>query len=347
MLDVQENRFKNKEKHLSCYDMMKLITPLKNDGEHTWLYEVSNSSLQETCKDLNDTYQRVFKKLLKKPHYKSRKLSKPKFPLRSDGFYFKNSKQIYVRKIGLIKYRTDFLFKNGRNCTFYNPRISCDGNRWFLSFSMECENQTSILTSKQMGIDLGVKELAVVAIDDDKIIFHNINKSARVRKLESEQKRLQRNISRKYESGRVGLRYVKTNNIRKQEDKLRKVYRRIANIRHNYIHQTTHALVSMLPKRIVMEDLNVKGLMKNKYLAKSIQGQCWYKFIRQMRYKCAWSGIEFIQVDRFYPSSKVCSCCGAIKKDLKLKDRTYVCNECGFIIDRDFNAAINLSRYVA
>lgn len=96
-----------------------------------------------------------------------------------------------------------------------------------------------------------------------------------------------------------------------------------------------------------MEDLNVIGMMKNTHLAKALQQQCLSEFIRQMKYKCEWSGIEFMQVDRFYPSSKMCSCCGAIKKDLKLRDRTYICNECGAVIDRDFNAALNLSRYVA
>ena len=122
---------------------------------------------------------------------------------------------------------------------------------------------------------------------------------------------------------------------------------RITNIRHNYIHQTTHALVAMMPKAVVMEDLNVSGMMKNKHLSKAIGEQCWYEFIRQMKYKCEWSGIEFVQADRFYPSSKTCSSCGNIKHDLKLSDRTYTCPECGFTLDRDVNAAINLMRYAA
>lgn len=102
----------------------------------------------------------------------------------------------------------------------------------------------------------------------------------------------------------------------------------------------------MLPKRITMEDLNVKGMMKNRHLSSSIAKQCFYEFIRQMRYKCEWNGIEFVQAPRMYPSSRTCSCCGAIKRDLKLNDRTYVCNDCGLTIDRDYNAAINLMRYV-
>lgn len=140
---------------------------------------------------------------------------------------------------------------------------------------------------------------------------------------------------------------MKTNNIVKLEDKLRHTHARMANIRNNYIHQTTHTLVSKLPCRVVMEDLNVTGMMKNRHLSKAIQEQCFHEFLRQMQYKCEWNGIEFVQVGRFYPSSKTCSGCGTIKADLKLNDRTYHCEHCGLTIDRDYNAAVNLSRYVA
>ena len=123
------------------------------------------------------------------------------------------------------------------------------------------------------------------------------------------------------------------------------MYASLSNIHSNYIHQTTHTLVSFLPKRVVMEDLNILGMMKNRHLSMAVQDQRLCEFIRQMKYKCEWNGIEFIQADRFYPSSKTCSCCGNVKKDLKLKDRTFVCSECGFTLDRDLNAAINLMRY--
>lgn len=113
----------------------------------------------------------------------------------------------------------------------------------------------------------------------------------------------------------------------------------------NYVHQVTHVLVSMLPMRVVMEDLDVSGMMKNRHLSRAIQEQCFFEFLRQMRYKCEWNGIKFLQADRFYPSSKTCSCCGAIKHGLKLSDRIFVCTECNTVIDRDYNAAINLMRY--
>ena len=131
----------------------------------------------------------------------------------------------------------------------------------------------------------------------------------------------------------------------KSEKQLLKINHRLTNIRHNYLHQVTSEIISRKPKFIVLEDLNVKGMMKNKHLAKAVQEQCFYEFYRQIQYKCNWNNIEFITADRYYPSSKMCSCCGNIKKDLKLKDRTYICAECGNIIDRDYQASVNLKRY--
>ena len=133
----------------------------------------------------------------------------------------------------------------------------------------------------------------------------------------------------------------------REEEKASRLYQRIADIRQNYIHQATHSLVSLLPYRVVMEDLNVKGMMKNRHLAKAIAEQGFAEVIRQMQYKCEDRGIEFVQADRFYPSSKTCSNCGCVKHNLKLSDRTFVCEECGAVIDRDYNAAINLMRYAA
>ena len=131
----------------------------------------------------------------------------------------------------------------------------------------------------------------------------------------------------------------------KAEKDLLKLYNKISNIRDNYIHQATHEIITLRPKQVIMEDLNVTGMMKNRHLSRAVQEQNLNKFLTYMKYKCEWNGIEFIQVDRFYPSSKMCSNCGSIKKDLKLSDRTYICPECGTVIDRDLNAAINLEHY--
>lgn len=344
MLELQEKRYKNDEKHLSRFDLIKCLTPLKQEQERIWLKEVANTSLQIVCTDLSKSYDTFFKKQSGSPKFKSRKHSKLNFPTRYDTLWF-NENQVNIEKVGKVAYKTDREIPLGRGNKFTNPRVSYQNDKWLLTFGIECENQTPKLTDKPMGIDLGIKETMTVAYGDECIVFHNINKNRKVRLMKKQMKHLQRSISRKYEANRQGNKYIKTRNIERAEGKLRKMYARLANIRNNYIHQCTHKLVSLLPCRVVMEDLNVQGMMKNRHLSKAIQEQCFYEIIRQMKYKCEWNGIPFYQVDRFYPSSKTCSCCGCIKSDLKLSDRTYICSECGTVIDRDLNAAINLQRY--
>ena len=197
------------------------------------------------------------------------------------------------------------------------------------------------LTDVSLGIDLGLKELAICSNGK---VYKNINKSYVVRKIEKRLKRLQKQVSRKYEQNKKGKEYVKTKNIIKLEKQIQQVYRRLANIRSNYLHKTTTSIVKTKPYRVVIEDLNVKGMMKNKHLSDAIRKQGFYEFKRQLEYKCKFRGIQLVVADRFYPSSKTCSQCGEIKKDLKLKDRVYKCS-CGLSIDRDLNASINLSRY--
>lgn len=347
MLALQEERHQNGEKHLSGFDMNNLLKPLKNDGEHEWLKEVPNASLQRSCGDLAEAYGRGFKKISRFPKFKSKKRTQAAYPVRCDGVHFLDVNFVKIEKLGKVRYKTDFVLPKGRGVKFSNPRISNKNGKWFLSFGMECENQAPALNDYSLGIDLGIKETIVVAYGDEQLVFHNINKSRKVKQLKLRMKYLQRSISRKYEVNKQGNTFVKTNNIARQEDKLRKMYSRLTGIRMNYIHQSTHQLVSLLPYRVVMEDLNVQGMMKNKHLSKAIQEQCFYEIIRQMKYKCEWNGIEFIQADRFYPSSKTCSNCGCIHKGLTLKDRTFICPECGFTIDRDYQAALNLSRYAA
>lgn len=348
MLAKQEELYKQGEKHLSGFDMINLLSPMKKQEEYKWMCEVSNISLCTICRDLDKAYKMFFKKTSGFPKFKSRKKSKPNFPIRTDTLYFKDDKVLNIEKIGKVMYKTDFVFEYGRNaCKFTNARVSYINGKWMLSFGMECENQVRELNDISMGIDLGVKDLAIVEYNGQPLVFHNINKSKQMRNIGKRMKHLQRSISRKYEANRTGKKYNKTKNIERQEERLRILRARQSNIRRNYLHQTTHKLVSLLPKRIVMEDLNVQGMMKNRHLSKAVQEQCFYEFIRQIEYKCAWNGIELVKADRFYPSSKTCSGCGCIKKDLKLSDRTYHCSDCGLTIDRDYNAAINLSRYVA
>ena len=348
MLAEQIRRYESGEKHMSAFDMNKALTPLKKQTEYAWLNEVGSNTLYRVCADVASAYKAFFAKRAKRPRFKSRKKSKPSFPLRdSAGYVWFDSSEVHLPSIGKVRYRTDFDLPLGRDTKLCNPRISYRGNKWFLSFGLECENQAPELNDYSMGIDLGVKETMVVAYGDQQLIFHNINKGSKMRNLQKSITHLQRTISRKYEANRVGRAYTKTNNIIREEEKLRKLYERQIGIRMNYIHQSTHQLISLLPRCVVMEDLNVSGMTKNRHLAKAIQQQCFHEIIRQMKYKCEWNGIEFMQADRFYPSSKTCSNCGCVHKGLKLRDRTFVCPECGFTIDRDYQAALNLSRYAA
>jgi putative transposase len=151
--------------------------------------------------------------------------------------------------------------------------------------------------------------------------------------------------NKKNKNNKEYKKFSKTNNILKIEKQIKKVYKKISNIRNNYIHQCTIKLIKFFPKRIIMEDLNVIGMMKNKHLSRAIQEQCFFEFERQIKYKSEWNGIKFILANRFFPSSKTCSNCKFVKKDLKLKDRIYTCKHCGFVIDRDINASINLMNY--
>ena len=236
------------------------------------------------------------------------------------------------------------LAEHGRiptDCKYCNPRIKYDGLNWYITVGIEYEDSTTLLSNEGIGIDLGIKDSAICS---DGNTYKNINKLQKIKKLEKRKRRLQRSISRKYEKNKKVGSYCKTSNIIKGEKELLKLNHRLTNIRQNYLHQTTTEIVKTKPSYIVLEDLNVKGMMKNRHLSKAVQQQGFREFRRQIEYKSAWNNIPVIIADRFFPSSKLCSCCGNIKKDLKLSDRIYKC-ECGNVIDRDYQAALNLKRY--
>ena len=214
-----------------------------------------------------------------------------------------------------------------------------DGIDWFVCVGIEFENNKEIPVNEGIGIDLGVKDLAICS---DGNTYKNINKTQKINKLEKRKRRLQRKISKKYLINKKGDSYCKTRNIIKSEKELLKLNHRLTNIRNDYLHKTTSSIINRKPKFISIEDLNVSGMMKNKHLSKAIQQQKLYEFRRQLEYKTRWNDIELRIIDRHFPSSKLCHECGAIKKDLKLKDRVYVCEECGNVIDRDYNASLNL-----
>jgi len=342
-ISYQMNRYKNNEKHLSGYDLRKVFANLKQQEEYIWLKEISSHTIGEVCLDLDNAYKRFFKKQNGYPKFKKKNKCKNSFPVRQDTFYFKNN-YVIIEKIGKVKYQTNYNLPQGRNLMgkFTDPRIKYKNNKWILCFGIECNKQTQILTNNSMGIDLGVKDLAIISCGNEFKVFKNINKTKYIKNINKHLKHAQRRISKKYNTNGN---WDKSNNILKTEKRVKQLYNKLSNIRNNYIHQITRQLINLLPYRVVMEDLNISGMMKNKHLSKAIQEQCFYEFIRQMKYKCEEYGIEFVQADRWYPSSKTCSNCGFIKKDLKLSDRVFICPECGFEIDRDKNASLNLMNY--
>ena len=348
-LGREQENYKNGGKFISDGDLRKEFTQLKKTDDYAWLNNVSNNVTKQAIKDACEAYRDFFKGYTKFPRFKSKKHSVQKFyqdnvkiqftdtHVKVEGFA--TSKKKNKQKLNWIR-----LAEHGRiptDCKYCNPRIKYDGVNWWITVGVEYEDCTEIPSSEGIGIDLGIKDLSICS---DGSTYKNINKTQRVKKLEKRKRRLQRSISRKYEKNKKGGSYCKTSNIIKSEKELLKLNHRLANIRQNYLHQSTTEIVKTKPSYIVLEDLNVKGMMKNRHLSKAIQQQCFGEFRRQIEYKSAWNNIPVIIADKFFPSSKLCSCCGNIKKDLKLSDRIYKC-ECGNVIDRDYQASLNLKRY--
>ena len=330
-------------------ELRREFTRLRNSDEYAWLRNVSNNVTKQAVKDACTAYKNFFKGLQGYPRFKSRKRSMPKFyqdnikirytdtHVKFEGF--SSSKKKNKQKLNWVR-----LAERGRiptDAKYMNPRVSFDGIHWWISVCVESTDCRMQLSESGIGIDLGIKESAVCS---DGSRYRNINKTQTVKKLEKRRGRLQRSISRKYEKNKEGGSYCKTKNIIKSEKLLLKVNHRLTNIRKNYLHQTTSEIVNRKPRFICIEDLNVRGMMKNRHLSKAVQDQGFFEFRKQLEYKCNARGIRLITADRFYPSSKLCSCCGAIKKDLKLSDRVYKC-VCGNVMDRDLQAALNLRAY--
>lgn len=348
----QEENFKNGGKFIPDKELRKEFTQLKKQEQYKWLNNVSNNVTKQAIKDCCEAYKKFFNGLGKHPKFKSKKHSSPKFYQDTDKIQFTethvkfegfaDSKKKNKQKLNWIRLAERNRIPFGKDIKYINPRCSFDGLNWFISVGLEIRDNCEIPTNDGIGIDVGIKDLAICS---DGNIYKNINKTKKVKKLKKTKKRLQRQVSRKYENSRVGKIYKKTNNIIKLEKRILKLNHKLSNIRNNYIHQTTTEIINREPMFIAIEDLNIQGMMKNKHLSKAIQEQCLYEFRRQIEYKSLWNNIKVIDVDRWYPSSKTCSECGNIKKDLKLSDREYVCTECGCIIDRDYNASINLMKY--
>ena len=341
------------KKDITGAEVRKYINNVLKKTTHKWLSEVGSNVMKQGVKDAEEAYQRYFKKISGKPRFKSRRRSKISFYVNYESLSRRHG-GFRGEKLGFVK-TSQPLPKIAKNQKYSNPRITYDGKYWYLSIGYEAkEIEKTELSGKSIGIDLGIKNLAVLS---DGKVYKNINKTYEVKRLEKKLKREQRRASRKLQKNiksydknhrPIWERPLKEcRNLERQNRKIKLVYKRINDIRTNYLHQTTRAIVKTKPSQIVMEKLNVSGMMRNRHLSKAIAAQKIYEFKRQIEYKSEEYGIKFVEVDRFYPSSKTCSHCGHIKSDLKLSDRTYKCPECGLIIDRDLNAAINLANYAA
>ena len=349
--------YKESGKSISRYEQSRELTKMRKAEDTKWLSEADRSAYTYALRDLDTAYQNFFRGLktgrrVGFPKFKSRKSSIPSFYQDNVKIKFTDThvKLMLVAGKGKASSKRNQKFcrvrlaEHGRiptDCKYYNPRIKYDGLNWWITVGIEYEDSATIQSNEGIGIDLGIKDLAICS---DGNTYKNINKSQKIKKLEKRKRRLQRSISKKYEKNKKGGSYCKTSNIVKSEKELLKLNHRLTNIRQNYLHQTTTEIVKTKPSYIVLEDLNVKGMMKNRHLSKAVQQQCFGEFRRQIEYKSAWNNIPVIIADRFFPSSKLCICCGNIKKDLKLSDRIYKC-ECGNVIDRDYQAALNLKRY--
>lgn len=339
-----------KEKFISAKGLSKYFTAYKKQEGNEWLKDCDSMVLVVAYTDACTAFKNFFKRPeMGYPKFKSRNKTTPGFAPNYQAIKITEN-TVKLPKIGIIKlarknyipYMPDDMYPKIK---YSNPRVTYNGIYWSISVGLEEVQEQLDLNPTVLGIDLGIKDLAIVS---DGTIYKNINKTTHIKKLEKKLKRMQRQVSRKYEMNRQGNKYNKTNNIVKLEKEILKLQHKLADIRNNYRHTMTHQIVDKKPQRVVIEDLNVKGMMKNKHLSKAVAQQGFNEIKNQLIYKCDDYGIELVVADRWYPSSQTCSKCGYVrtgKERLKLKDRTFICPKCGHTIDRDLNASINLAQY--
>ena len=339
----QENRF------VSGYDFSIWLNNnyIPNNPEFSWIKEVSSKSIKRSIMNAQKAFKNFFDKKANFPKWKKKSNSDVKM------YFVRNNKtdcqcmrhKINIPTLGWVRLKEKGYIPTSKDGHIIKSgTVSYKAGRYYVSVLIEMpENEKPVLNNLGMGIDLGVKDFAVCS---DGKVYKNINKSSRIRKLEKKLKREQYRLSRKYESLKKSKNNLKggatRQNIRKQKLKVQKLYHRLGCIRTDYLNKAVSELVKTKPKWITLENLNVKGMMKNRHLSKAVAQQKFFEFRTKLTSKCKEYGIELRLVDRFYPSSKLCHQCGCIKSDLKLSDRTYICLECGYISDRDFNASLNL-----
>ena len=314
---------------------------LPQNPDKLWIKEVSSKSVKHSIENGCVAFTRFFKHQSAFPNFKKKGRSDVKM------YFVKNNPKdcrcerhrINIPSLGWVRMKEKGYFPTTKDgYVIKSGHVSIKADRYYVSVLIEIPNNKIANHSKEgIGIDLGLKDFAIVSNGKT---YKNINKSAKLKKLEKQLIREQRSLSRKYENLKKGESTQRAN-IQKQKLKVQKLHHKIDDIRTDYINKTIAEIVKTKPSYITIEDLNVSGMMKNKHLSKAVASQKFYEFRTKLQAKCKEIGIELRVVDRWYPSSKTCHCCGAIRKDLKLSDRIFEC-DCGYIEDRDFNAALNL-----
>ena len=333
-----------KQAFMSAIDFDKHINnEVKILEEYSWINNCGSKARKKAILNAETAYKRFFKGQSKFPRFKKKNKSNVKlhFPKNNKGDWKVERHRIMIPTLKNVRLKEYGYIPVGAKVI--SGTVSKKANRYYISVIIDVDDikpQENI--NEGIGIDLGIKDFAICS---NKQTYKNINKTKRVRKLEKKLLREQRKLSRKYESLKLRNKKEKGDatrqNIQKQIVKVQILHQRLTNIRTDYINKVVSNVVRNKPQYIAIEDLNVKGMMKNRHLSKAVAQQKFYEFRTKLTNKCNALGIELRIVDRFYPSSKLCHKCGSIKKDLKLKDRIYKC-ECGYEEDRDYNASLNL-----
>ena len=347
--------YEKEGKFVSGMDFSKWLNNeyIPNNQDKKWIKEVSSKATKQAIMNGDKAFKDFFKKAKGFPRFKKKKNQDVKayFPKNNKTDWTLERHRVKIPTLGWVRLK-EFGYIP-KNSVVKSGTVSQKADRYYVSILVE-ERDIKISNSnigikitnsnnEGLGIDLGIKEFTVCS---DGIKFKNVNKTSTVKKVEKKLKREQRKLSRKYESLKIRNKNIEEGratrqNIQKQVVKVQKLHQRLANIRTDYLNKTVFSIVKQKPSYITIEDLAVSNMMKNKHLSKAIASQKFFEFKTKLMSKCKQNDVELRIVDRFYPSSKTCSQCGKIKKDLKLSNRIYKCN-CGLDIDRDLNASINL-----
>ena len=314
---------------------------IPNNPDKTWIREVYSKAVKKSIEDGCTAFTRFFKHQSDFPKFKKKGKSDVKM------YFVRNNlkdcqcerHRLKIPTLGWIRIKEKGYIPTTKDgYMIRSGTVSVKAGRFYVSVLVEIPDVNIDNSSNEgIGIDLGLKDFAIISNGKT---YRNINKSAGLKKLEKQLIREQRSLSRKYESLKKGESTQRAN-IQKQKLKVQKLHHKMDNIRTDHINKTIAEIVKTKPSYITIEDLNVKGMMKNRCLSKAVASQKFYEFRTRLKAKCDENGIELRVADRFYPSSKTCHHCGSVRKNLKLSDRIYRC-ECGYVADRDFNAALNL-----